>query len=42
MNDKSHIEISKKEIQGLVRLPTKGLELAVNILKENIVVAAKA
>ena len=42
MDCKPRLGIPKKETQDLVRRPAKGLELAVNVLKESIVVAAKA
>ena len=42
MDCKPRPGIPKKETQDLVRRPAKGLELAVNVLKESIVVAAKA
>ena len=42
MNCEPRLGIPKKETQDLMRRPAKGLELAVNVLNESIVVAAKA
>ena len=42
MDRKPRLGIPKKETQDLVRRPAKSLELTVYVLKESIVVAAKA
>ena len=42
MDRKPRFGIPKKETQDLVRRPAKSLELTVYVLKESIVVAAKA
>ena len=42
MDREPRLGIPKKESQNLVRCPAKSLEVTVDVLKESIVVAAKA